>query len=284
MVTPLHPDGSVDLEGVGLLATHLVDSGNDGLVVNGTTGESPTTSDAEKDAVVRATVEAVGNRAHVVAGVGTFDTAHTVELAASAQKAGAAGLLVVSPYYSRPPQAGLLHHFTTVADASDLPVMLYDIPVRTGVPIETETMLRLAEHVRIVAVKDAKDDFAASGEVIERTDLAYYAGSDPLLLPVLSIGGVGVVGVVNHIASPRIRQLIEAYDAGDTAGALLIHQALRPLFAGLYRTQGVILTKAALNLLGLPGGPVRSPLLDASPEQLATLREDLALGGVVVNA
>src|SRR3954454_5108625 len=156
MVTPLPPDGAFDLDGAATLATHLVDAGNEGLVVNGTTGESPTTSDAEKEAVVRAVAEAVGDRAHVIAGVGTNDTAHTIELARSAEKAGATGLLVVSPYYSKPPQAGLLAHFRQVADATDLPVMLYDIPGRTGVPITTETHLRLAEHPHIVAVKDAK--------------------------------------------------------------------------------------------------------------------------------
>src|SRR4051794_25599027 len=162
MVTPFTADEALDLDGVARLATHLVDAGNEGLVVNGTTGESPTTSDAEKEAVVRAVAEAVGDRAHVVAGVGTNDTAHTLELARSAEKAGASGLLVVSPYYNKPPQAGLVAHFTEVADAVGIPLMLYDIPARTGVPIATETLIRLAAHPRIVAVKDAKDDLDAA--------------------------------------------------------------------------------------------------------------------------
>src|SRR3954470_24797278 len=282
MVTPFAGDGSLDLDGATTLATHLVDAGNDGLVVNGTTGESPTTTDAKQEAVVRAVAEAVGDRAHVVAGVGTNDTAHTVELARSAEKAGASGLLVVSPYYSKPPQAGLLDHFRQVADATDLPVMLYDIPVRTGVPIATETHLRLAEHPKIVAVKDAKDDLAAASEVLARTDLAFYSGTDVLTLPLLAVGASGVVSVVSHVVTPQMRELIERYQAGDTAGATAIHQQLLPVFEGLFRTQGVILAKAALSLLGLPGGPVRSPLVDATDDEVRTLRADLAAGGVAV--
>src|SRR3954452_8825409 len=180
MVTPFASDLSLDLDGAATLATHLVDAGNDGLVVNGTTGESPTTTDAEKESLVRAVAEAVGDRAHVVAGVGTNDTAHTVELARQAEKAGASGLLVVSPYYSKPPQAGLLAHFRRVADATSLPVMLYDIPGRTGVPIHTDTMLALGEHERIVAVKDAKGDLFETSRVLAGSDLVYYCGDDAL--------------------------------------------------------------------------------------------------------
>src|SRR5690349_6452019 len=187
MVTPLRPDGSVDLPGAARLAVHLVDEqGNDGLVINGTTGESPTTTDGEKESLLRAVVEAIGDRAHVVAGVGTNDTHHTIELARAAEKAGATGLLVVSPYYNRPPQSGLLRHFTAVADATGLPMLLYDIPVRTGIPIETETMCRLAEHERVVGVKDAKGMLTESSWVLQRTDLAYYSGDDPMTLPLLS--------------------------------------------------------------------------------------------------
>jgi 4-hydroxy-tetrahydrodipicolinate synthase len=280
MVTPFAGDGSLDLDGAATLATHLVDAGNDGLVLNGTTGESPTTTDAEKEALVRAIAEAVGDRAHVVAGVGTNDTAHTVELARSAEKAGASGLLVVSPYYSKPPQTGLLAHFRQVADSTDLPLMLYDIPGRTAVPIATETHLRLAEHPRIVAVKDAKDDLAAASEVIANTDLAFYSGTDVLTLPLLSVGAVGVVSVVSHVVTLEMAALIRTYVDGDTAGATAIHQQLLPVFAGIFRTQGVILAKAALRLLGLPGGPVRSPLVDATDDEVETLRTDLAAGGV----
>ncbi|MDQ1686314.1 MAG: 4-hydroxy-tetrahydrodipicolinate synthase, partial [Frankiaceae bacterium] len=219
MVTPLRPDGSLDVDGAQTLARHLVDAGNDGLVISGTTGESPTTTDEEKDRLLRAVVEAVGDRACVVAGVGTNDTAHTIESAKQAEAAGARGLLVVSPYYSRPPQAGLIEHFTRVADATELPVMLYDIPVRTGVPIDTETLIRLAEHPRIVAVKDAKADFGETSWVLARTDLAYYCGDDMLNLPMLAIGAVGFVSVVSHVATPQLVEMLEVWDAGDVSSA-----------------------------------------------------------------
>jgi 4-hydroxy-tetrahydrodipicolinate synthase len=280
MVTPFHADGGLDVDGAQRLATELVDAGNDGLVVSGTTGESPTTTDAEKDVLLRAVLEAVGDRAHVVAGAGTNDTRHSIELAQQAEKAGAHAVLLVTPYYNRPPQSGLLQHFTAVADSTGLPAILYDIPVRTGTPIERETLVRLAEHPRIVAVKDAKADLAGSARVIADTDLAYYSGDDVLTLPLLSVGAVGVVGVATHVATPRIRAMVEAYLAGDVAGALALHQALLPVFVGLFRTQGAILTKAALTHLGRPAGPVRLPLPDATAEQVAQLVRDLADGGV----
>jgi 4-hydroxy-tetrahydrodipicolinate synthase len=282
MVTPFAGDGSLDLDGAATLAAHLVDAGNDGLVLNGTTGESPTTTDAEKEALVRAVAEAVGDRAHVVAGVGTNDTAHTVELARSAEKAGASGLLVVSPYYSKPPQTGLLAHFRQVADSTDLPLMLYDIPGRTAVPIATETHLRLAEHPRIVAVKDAKDDLAAASQVMAATDLAYYSGSDLFNLPLLSIGAVGFVSVVGHVVAPQLRDLVDSYVAGDVAHAAAIHRDLLPVYEGIFRTQGVILAKAALALQGRPGGPVRLPLVNATAAQIETLKTDLVAGGVAL--
>ena len=281
MITPFTRAGALDLDGAARLAEHLVDQGNDGLVLNGTTGESPTTTDEEKEQVLRAVVEAVGGRAFVLGGVGTFDTAHTLELARQAEKAGAHGLLVVTPYYSKPPQEGLRRHFTAVADATGLPVMVYDIPGRTAVAMETQTLLRLAEHPRIVAVKDAKDDLGASSEVLARTDLAYYCGSDMFNLPLLSIGGVGFVSVVGHVVTPRLVALADAFAAGEVARARTLHRELLPVYAGLFRTQGVILTKAALALLGLPAGPVRAPLVDATPEQRSRLREDLLAGGVV---
>ena len=207
MVSPFRADGSLDLEGAARLATYLVDEqANDALVINGTTGESPTTSDGEKEQLIRAVVEAVGDRAKVVAGVGTNDTSHTIELAASAEKAGRHGLLVVTPYYNKPPQAGLLRHFTAVADATGLPMLLYDIPHRAGVPIATETLVRLAEHPRIVAVKDAKGDLAATSWVTRRTDLAFYSRRDSLTLPLLAVGGVGLVGTSTHLAAPVPRR------------------------------------------------------------------------------
>jgi 4-hydroxy-tetrahydrodipicolinate synthase len=285
MVTPFADDGSVDIDGAQRLASHLVDEGgNDGLVISGTTGESPTTSDEEKDRLLRAVLDAVGARATVIAGVGTNDTAHTVHLARAAEKAGAHGALVVSPYYSKPPQAGLLAHFQTVADSTDLPCMLYDIPARTGVPITTETLQRLAEHPRIVAVKDAKGDLDASAQVLAGTDLAYYSGDDKVTLPLLSIGAVGVVGVPTHLVGVRTTEMVLAYENGDVARALAIHRSLLPAFTGFFRTQGVILTKAALRLVGLPGGPVRPPLVDATEAEVAQLRLDLVAAGVELPA
>ncbi|MEU5960023.1 4-hydroxy-tetrahydrodipicolinate synthase [Micromonospora parva] len=281
MVTPFTPDGSLDLDGAARLASHLVDEqGNDALVVNGTTGESPTTTDAEKEHLIRAVVEAVGDRAKVVAGVGTNDTRHTIELAAAAEKAGAHGLLVVTPYYNKPPQSGLLRHFTAVADASGLPVMLYDIPHRSGVPIDTETLVRLAEHGRIVAVKDAKGDLTATSWVTSRTALAFYSGEDALTLPALAVGSVGVVGTSTHFTGALTAQMIEAYDAGDMPTALSLHRRLLPLFTGIFRTQGTILVKAGLASLGLPAGPVRPPLVDATDDEIAQLRADFAAAGL----
>ncbi|MBQ0980530.1 MULTISPECIES: 4-hydroxy-tetrahydrodipicolinate synthase [unclassified Micromonospora] len=281
MVSPFTPDGSLDLDGAARLASHLVDEqGNDALVVNGTTGESPTTTEAEKDHLIRAVVEAVGDRAKVVAGVGTNDTRHTIELAAAAEKAGAHGLLVVTPYYNKPPQSGLLRHFTAVADATGLPVMLYDIPHRSGVPIDTETLVRLAEHGRIVAVKDAKGDLTATSWVTSRTALAFYSGEDALALPALAVGSVGLVGTSTHFTGALTAQMIEAYDAGDMPTALALHRRLLPLFTGIFRTQGTILVKAGLASLGLPAGPVRPPLVDATNDEIAQLRADFAAAGM----
>ncbi|MGY1772192.1 4-hydroxy-tetrahydrodipicolinate synthase [Blastococcus sp. SYSU D00813] len=281
MVTPLAEDGSIDLAGAQELAAHLVDRcAHDGLVVAGTTGESPTTSDAEQRAVLEAVLDAVGDRAVVVAGVGTNDTAHSIEKARDAERLGAHGLMVVTPYYNKPPQEGLLRHFTAVADATGLPVMLYDIPPRTVVPIEVETLVRAAEHPRIVAVKDAKADLGAVAWTLARTDLAYYSGEDMLNLPLLALGAVGVVSVAGHLVGPQLAELVAAVESGDLVRARAVNERLLPVYTGIFRTQGVILVKAALRELGLPSGPVRPPLVDATPEQLEQLRHDLAAGGV----
>ncbi|MEL3950027.1 MULTISPECIES: 4-hydroxy-tetrahydrodipicolinate synthase [Streptomyces] len=280
MVTPFTADGALDLDGARQLAAHLVDAGNDGLIVNGTTGESPTTSDAEKAELVRAVVDAVGGRAHVVAGVGTNDTRHSIELARAAESAGAHGLLTVTPYYNKPPQEGLFRHFTAIADATELPVMLYDIPGRSGVPINTETIVRLAEHPRIVANKDAKGDLGRASWAIARSGLAWYSGDDMLNLPLLSVGACGFVSVVSHVVTPELRAMIDAHTSGDVQKATEIHQKLLPVFTGMFRTQGVITTKAALALQGRPGGPLRLPLVELSPEETAQLKIDLAAGGV----
>jgi 4-hydroxy-tetrahydrodipicolinate synthase len=282
MITPMTADGALDADGAARLASYLVDDmRNDGLVISGTTGESPTTSNAEKDRLLRAVIEAVGDRATVVAGVGTNDTAHTIELAQQAERAGAGALLVVTPYYNKPPQNGLLAHFTAVADATGLPNMLYDIPGRTGVPIATETLIQLSQHPRIVAVKDAKGDLGASSQVMLSTDLVYYSGEDMLNLPMLAIGAAGFVSVVGHVVGDRLHEMIDAHAAGRVDEALAIHRELLPVYIGVMtRTQGVITTKAALRMLGLPGGPVRPPLADATPQQVEQLRTDLVAGGV----
>jgi 4-hydroxy-tetrahydrodipicolinate synthase len=282
MVTPFSTDGALDLDGAARLAAYLVDEqGNDGLVISGTTGESPTTSDAEKDALLRAVIEAVGDRATVVAGVGTNDTHHTIELARAAEKAGAQALLVVTPYYNKPPQAGLVRHFTAVADSTGLPVILYDIPGRTGIPIATDTLCRLAEHDRIVAVKDAKNDLFATAQVLARTDLAIYSGSDELNLALAAIGSVGAVSVVAHAVGREINQMYDAFFAGDVARAAEINRRLVPVYAGMMtRSQGVITTKAVLSMAGLPAGPVRSPLIDADDELRELLAADLAAAGI----
>jgi 4-hydroxy-tetrahydrodipicolinate synthase len=283
MVTPMTGDGAIDYEGAARLAEYLVtDMRNDGLVISGTTGESPTTSDEEKDRLLRTVIEAVGDRIPVVAGVGTNNTAHTIELAKAAERAGASGLLVVTPYYNKPPQSGLLAHFTAVADAAGLPILLYDIPGRTATPIETPTLLRLAEHPRIIAVKDAKADLLAGSEIMARTGLAFYCGDDPLNLPWLSVGACGWVSVHAHVIGDRLRDMLDAYFAGRVADALAIHRAVLPVYRGMTRAQGVIMAKAALGMLGQPGGSVRLPLVDATAAQIEQLREDLTAGGVKV--
>ena len=277
MVTPFTPDGGLDLPVAADLAAHLVDDcANDALVISGTTGESPTTSDAEKADLLRVVVDAVGDRAAVIAGVGTFNTEHTLALAADAEKAGADGLLVVTPYYSKPPQAGILNHFLTVADSTDVPILLYDIPGRTGVAIATDTLLRLAEHPRIVGVKDAKGDPTASARVMAQTDLAYYSGDDALTLPLLSIGAVGVIGTSTHFSGPATKQLIEAFLSGDVAAALALHRRLLPIYTGIFATQGCILVKAGLELRGRGVGGLRPPLISATEAEKTALSAALA--------
>lgn len=277
LVTPLAEDGSVDLGAAARLADKLVSDGCDGVVVSGTTGESPTTTDAEKDALLRAVVEAVGDRATVVAGVGTNDTAHSIALARAAEAAGADALLVVTPYYSKPTQAGLVHHFRAVADGAGLPVVLYDIPGRSGVRLSRETLLDLAGHPRIVAVKDATGDVFAGSRIAAETDLAYYSGDDGLNLAWLAEGASGCISVVAHAAAPVLRTLVDAFDRGDTAAALAAHRRLVPAVVGIMqRMPGVVAAKAALQLQGILGNRlVRSPMIPATPDQIHVLHEDL---------
>jgi 4-hydroxy-tetrahydrodipicolinate synthase len=280
MVTPFREDLSLDLDAAQRLATYLVDQGSDGLVVNGTTGESPTTTDHEQQLVVQAVVDAVGDRAMVIAGASSNDPVLARERARRAAKAGAHALLVVSPYYNKPPQAGVLKHMTMVADSTELPVMMYDIPGRTGVAIDVDTMVRAAEHEKIVAVKDAKGDLGAASWVMARTDLAFYSGDDMVNLPLMSIGAVGVVSVASHVVGRRISDMLAAYESGDVMLATRMHLGLLPVYTGLFRTQGVMTVKAALSQLGVIGGAVRPPLVDLTQEEFAILTLDLADGGV----
>ena len=280
MVTPFTSDGKMDIDAGVNLAAHLVDRGCDSLVLAGTTGESPTTTENEKLDLLRAVIDAVGDRARIVAGAGSNDTAHSVELARDAARAGAHGLLVVTPYYSRPPQSGLYAHFTAVADATDLPVALYDIPPRSVVPIESDTIHRLAEHPRIMAVKDAKGDLNAGAEIIGTTDLAYYSGDDALNLPWLSVGAVGFISVIGHLTSARLRDMIAAHQAGDIATARAINLSLIPLIRAVGRLGGVSATKAGLRLLGLDVGAPRLPQVEPTVEQIDYLAAEMQLAGV----
>lgn len=280
MATPFDAEGRLDLDTAVALANRLIEQGNDGLVVNATTGEAPTTTDAEKIELVRAVVDAIGVRNTVIASVGTYDTAHTVHLARETEKAGAHGLMVVTPYYSRPPQTGLLAHFTAVADATGLPMMLYDIPPRSVVPIEVDTLRRLAEHPRIMGVKDAKGDLIAGSEVIAGTDLAYYSGDDGLNLPWLSVGAVGYVSVIGHVVADRLRSMLDSYENGDVNTARTIHNGLLPALRAFNRVGGVVFAKAALRLRGNGIGDPRLPLPPITEEQLAAIGDDLTEAGV----
>jgi 4-hydroxy-tetrahydrodipicolinate synthase len=282
MVTPFHKDGSVDWDGVAKLAQHLVDNGHDAIAVNGTTGEAPTTKSSEKIEIIKVVKSTVGSKIKVISGAGDNETEYSINQAKRTAEAGADGLLVVTPYYNKPPQAGIIAHFKAIADATDLPLMMYDIPHRTGIQIESDSIVKLYEHPNIVALKDAKGDVAATSWVIKRCGIPVYSGDDILNLPLLSVGAVGVVSVCGHTIGHRLRLLLDSWFAGDAKTALAIHQELLPIYTGTFRTQGAILTKAALNLLGLPGGYCRLPLVDATPEQITQLREDLRAGGVSI--
>ncbi|WP_055584981.1 4-hydroxy-tetrahydrodipicolinate synthase [Peterkaempfera griseoplana] len=274
MVTPFRPDGALDPDGAQQLATHLVDrQGCDGLVVNGTTGESATTTDAEKDTVLRAVLEAVGDRCAVTAGVGSNDTRHTAALARAAERAGAHGLLVVTPYYNLPTQEGIRRHLTVVADATALPVMLYDVPARTGTALSRETLLHLAGHPRITAVKDAAGDLTKSSAVLAATGLLYYSGADELNLPLAAIGATGVVSTVGNVAGPAVAAVPAALAAGRPNEAARLHLRLLPLVEAMMGSgvPGTVTAKALLRHQGLPAGPVRLPLVDTDQRLTDTL-------------
>lgn len=281
MVTPFKPDGSLDLDAAARLANHLVDAGCDGLVVSGTTGESPTTTDDEKLVLLRTVLEAVGDRARIVAGAGSYDTAHSVHLAKACAAEGAHGLLVVTPYYSRPPQAGLVAHFSAVADATGLPNLLYDIPPRSCIPIAWETIRILAAHPNIVGIKDAKGDLHGGGQILAETGLAYYSGDDTLNLPWLAMGAVGFVSVWGHLAAGQLRDMLTAFNSGDIATARKINLSLAPLARAQAHLGGVTMSKEGLRLQGFDAGLPRLPQIPATPAEIEALAADMRAAAVL---
>jgi 4-hydroxy-tetrahydrodipicolinate synthase len=278
MVTPMHPDGTISEPGLTSLVDHLLATGCDGIVVGGTTGESPTLTEAEAARLVAAVAAQAKNQARVLAGIGTYDTAASVRRARDAEASGADALLLVCPYYSKPTQAGVVAHCVAVADSTELPVMLYDVPARTGIAMEAPTLIELAGHPRIRAVKDAKGDLFEAMSVMARTSLAYYCGIDELSLPYLACGATGVVSVVGNVAADRNAELIRAVRSGDLGSARAIQASLTPLVDAVMRTsQGVIMAKAALARLGIiPHATVRLPLLEPPPPHLRRLTDALA--------
>ena len=281
MVTPFRPDGSLDLDKAAELADHLITKGCDGLVVSGTTGESPTTTVPEKLDLLRVVLDAVGDRARITQGAGSYDTAETIRFSIEAEKVGAHGLLVVTPYYSKPPQAGLLAHFRAVADATELPVLLYDIPPRSVVPIANETMLALAEHPRIMGVTDAKGDLHSASGIIATTDLEYLSGEDALNLPWLAVGATGFVSVIGHLVPDRLREMQIAFDKGEIATARELSNSMIPLVNAMGRLGGVTMVKSALRILGLDVGDPRLPQVPADGPQIEALIADLRAAGVL---
>lgn len=277
MITPFDQQGDLDIAGAKQLASYLVDEQKlDGLVLNGTTGEAPTTTDDEKAALVRAVVDEVGDRAHIVAGASTYDTRHSVKLAKEAADAGAHGLLLVTPYYSRPPQEGIEAHFTMIADSTELPCMLYDIPPRSSIPLSDASLTRLAEHDRIIAVKDATADLSHSQRVRVATGLHYYCGVDALNLAAYATGQIGFVSVIAHLVGKHLVDMLDAYDSGDVARASEINDSLLPALHALQGpAQGVIAVKAALQERGLPAGVPRLPLVEADNVLLDMITENL---------
>lgn len=277
MVTPFKDDQSIDFDAFAALANKLVDEGNDALVISGTTGETSTLEDQEKEDLFRAAVEAVGDRAKIIAGTGTNHTSHSVEMARRAHKAGAHGQLVVTPYYNKPSQEGVIGHVHAIADAADLPVMVYDIPGRAGIPITTETHQKLAQHSNIVALKDAKSDFTAITAVLGSTDLDVYSGDDLNTMPWMAAGAAGVVSVTAHVASPQFRALIDAMVASDLEAARAAHFELEPVVRGIMtRAQGAVAAKRVLYTQGvIPTPTVRLPLVTTNEAELAAITADL---------
>lgn len=286
MVTPFTAEGGVDVDAVQRLATYLVDHGSDGLVVSGTTGESPTTTTDEDGRILAAVVEAVSGRASIVAGVGTNDTRHSVELAEQAAKVGVDGLLIVTPYYNKPPQSGVVAHVNEVVRAGDgTPTMVYDIPGRAGIQIAEDTYVELVKNPLVVAVKDAVGDFERGAWLLRETDIKIYSGDDALTLPWLSVGASGVVGVTTHVAGDAYADMFRAFDAGDMARAQELNRELVPVVRAIMgQTQGAIAAKVAMALLGvIPNSDVRLPLTSATDAQVAVIRAALVDFGLLEN-
>ncbi len=271
IVTPFRADGSVDLDAFRRLASHLVDHGSDGLVVCGTTGESPTLSDEEKLELIAAAIDAVGDRATVVAGTGTYSTAHSVHLTGQAHELGADGVLIVTPYYNKPPTRGIVAHFRAVAEATDRPIVVYNIPGRVVINLEPETIAELAEIPNVTAVKQAYSDLGQARRIVE-LGLDLYAGDDELLVPFLELGGVGGVCVHTHIVGPQVKELVTRHKAGDGEGAGVLDEQLRPALELLKIQTNPIPIKAALKLLGHEVGGHRLPLVEATDDELEQIR------------
>ncbi len=282
MITPFDSSGAVDHGTVWDLARHLVDTGSEGIVVAGTTGESPTLDVDEKVALFKAVVDAVGDRAFVVAGTGTYDTAESLQLTTRAIEVGVHGVMAVTPYYSRPPQQGLFEHFTAIAEASSVPVLIYNIPSRTSRRIEVETLVRLAEHDRIVAVKDAVGDLGFTTDTVNACgdNLAVYSGDDLLTLPMMSVGAAGVVSVGAHLAGEQIAAMIEAAVSGNWEEARRLHLALAPLCRALFVEPNPMPVKAALSAFWQSVGEPRLPLVPASAETVTAIKEALAIARI----
>lgn len=284
MATAFHPDGSIDVDGTARIAHHLVEHGHDGVVVSGTTGESPTTTVPEDGELLRAVLDAIGDRATVIAGVGTNATAHSVELARQADKLGAHGILLVCPYYNKPSQAGVLHHFEQVTHAGDLPVMLYDVPGRTGTTISPDTYRHAAEWSQIVAVKDATGDLARGTRLMAETGLAFYSGDDAANLAWLAHGAVGVVSVAGHACGDLLRQMIDAFAAGDPVGAREVYSRMLPVIDAVMGVPnyGATTAKSALQHLGvLSDRTVRGPLVPLDDDEHAALGAALQAAGLL---
>jgi len=283
MVTPFRQDHALDLDRGQELASWLVDNGSDAIVVAGSTGESPTITHKEKADLFRAVGEAIRGRGKLICGTGTYSTAETLELTQAAEDAQADGLLVVTPYYNKPPQRGLLAHFEHIADATDLPIIAYNIPGRTATRIEHETLLRLAERPNIVAVKDSTGDFQAISRLIAEVPEGFevYSGDDWATFGYACLGAVGVVSVASHLVGTQIRQMIDLIETGDVPAARKIHEALSPLFNALFVTSNPIPLKAALQMVGRPCGEPRLPLVPATPDERDRVRKALEDAGLL---